>query len=134
MTKINENIRFLRKQHGWTQDQFAQRLNVKRSLVGAYEEGRAEPRLELIQKMAELFQTTVDQLIGNDITQPKTDEKFIRGKEVRIITVDSHKKDNIELVPHKAAAGYLNGFADPEYVRELPKFKLPVLSQGTYRA
>jgi len=134
MVKINENIRFLRKQHSWTQDQFAKQLDVKRSLVGAYEEGRAEPRLELIQKMAELFQTSVDQLIGTDATQPNASEKFIRGKDVRIITVDSHKKDNIELVPHKAAAGYLNGFADPEFVKELPKFKLPILSHGTYRA
>lgn len=41
--KINENIRFLRKQLGLTQDQFAQQLDIKRSLVGAYEEGRAEP-------------------------------------------------------------------------------------------
>jgi phage repressor protein C with HTH and peptisase S24 domain len=38
------------------------------------------------------------------------------------------------LVPHKAAAGYLNGYADPEFVKELPHFKLPMLKQGTYRA
>ncbi|HEY5826039.1 MAG TPA: S24 family peptidase, partial [Cyclobacteriaceae bacterium] len=43
-------------------------------------------------------------------------------------------KDNIELVPHKAAAGYMNGYADPEFVKELPHFKLPMLKQGTYRA
>jgi transcriptional regulator with XRE-family HTH domain len=52
MVKLNENIRFLRKQLALTQDQFAQKLDIKRSLVGAYEEGRAEPRLELLQKMA----------------------------------------------------------------------------------
>ena len=51
-----------------------------------------------------------------------------------VITVDEFKKDNIELVPHKAAAGYLNGYADSEYVKELPKFKLPILGHGTYRA
>jgi transcriptional regulator with XRE-family HTH domain len=132
--KINENIRFLRKQQSWTQDQFAQKLDIKRSLVGAYEEGRAEPRLELLQKMAELFGLSVDRLIGTDVTQSKKEENYLRGKEVVVVTMDSNKKENIELVPQKAAAGYLNGYADPEYVRELPKFRLPILSQGTFRA
>ena len=135
MTKINENIRFLRKQQNWTQDQFSQKLDIKRSLVGAYEEGRAEPRLELLQKMSAIFRISVDKLIGSDVTQMKKgEEDYLRGKEVVVVTVDSDKKDNIEFVPHKAAAGYLNGYADPEYVKELPKFRLPVLSQGTYRA
>ena len=31
-------------------------------------------------------------------------------------------------------AGYLNGYGDPEYVAELPKFSLPMFNQGTYRA
>ena len=132
---VNENIRFLRRQQNWTQDQFSQKLDIKRSLVGAYEEGRAEPRLELLQKMASLFGISVDQLIGTDVSQLKKGEgDYLRGKEVVVVTVDNNKKENIELVPHKAAAGYLNGYADPEYVKELPRFRLPVLSQGTYRA
>jgi hypothetical protein len=51
-----------------------------------------------------------------------------------IVTADSGGKDNIEMVPIKAAAGYLNGYADAEYVKELPKFQLPILKHGTYRA
>lgn len=135
MIKLNENIRYLRKQLGLTQDQFAQQLEIKRSLVGAYEEGRAEPRLELLQKMAALSALSVDILIGRDISQLKDyEKKSLRSKEVLVITVDDHNRDNIELVPQKAAAGYLNGYADPEYIKELPRFKLPILTQGTYRA
>lgn len=135
MIKLNENIRFLRKSLGLTQDQFAQKLDIKRSLVGAYEEGRAEPRLELLQKMAALAGFSVDVLIGRDISQLKDyEKKSMRSKEVLVVTVDEQNRDNIELVPQKAAAGYLNGYADPEYIKELPRFKLPMLSQGTYRA
>ena len=135
MVKLNENIRFLRKQLGLTQDQFAQRLDIKRSLVGAYEEGRAEPRLELLQKMAVMADLSVDILIGRDITQLKEyEKKSLRSKEVLVVTVDDNQRDNIELVPQRAAAGYLNGYADPEYIKELPRFKLPMLNQGTYRA
>ncbi len=136
MVKLNENIRVLRKRLSLTQDQFAQRLGIKRSLIGAYEEGRAEPKLELLQKMAEVFSISVDDLIGKEFTAETVlpDKKFARGKDVVVVTVNSFDRDNIEFVPHKAAAGYMNGYADIEYVKELPHFSLPMLKQGTYRA
>ncbi|MBN8575574.1 MAG: LexA family transcriptional regulator [Cytophagales bacterium] len=136
MVKLNENIRILRRRLSLTQDQFAQKLGIKRSLVGAYEEGRAEPRLELLQKMADLFSISVDQLIGQDFSAaaPAMVKSYERGKDVVVVTVDANQKHNIEFVPVKAAAGYLNGYADVEYVKELPLFSLPNLRQGTYRA
>jgi transcriptional regulator with XRE-family HTH domain len=136
MVSLNENLRTLRKKLQLTQDEFAQKLGIKRSLIGAYEEGRAEPRAELLQKMAALFGVTIEALIGADLTkaEPKTPATYNRGKEVLVVTVDNQRKDNIEFVPVKASAGYLSGFADPEFVKELPRFHLPVLKQGTYRA
>jgi len=140
MVKLNENMRSLRKRLKLTQDQFAAKLDIKRSLLGAYEEGRAEPKLELLQKIAEVFHVTVDDLIGKDLSLIGPDSLMapsaggLRTKEVLVVTADSGGKDNIELVPIKAAAGYLNGYADAEYVKELPKFQLPILKHGTYRA
>lgn len=136
MVKVNENIRTLRKKLQLTQDQFAAKLGIKRSLLGAYEEGRAEPRLELLHRIASLGNITVDTLIGTDLTKTdgKTPANYQRGKEVVVVTVDNNRKDNIEFVPVKAAAGYLNGYADAEYIKDLPKFHLPMLKQGTYRA
>lgn len=132
--KINESIRTLRKKLGLTQDQFAVKLGVKRSLIGAYEEGRAEPRLELLQKMAGLGGISVDSFMEGIMIESPPSPDLKRGKEVLVVTVDNEQKDNITLVPQKAAAGYLNGFADPEYVKELTSFRLPLLKQGTYRA
>lgn len=136
MVSLNENLRTLRKKLQLTQDELAQKLGIKRSLIGAYEEGRAEPRAELLQKMAALFGVTMEALIGADLTkaEPKLPASYNRGKEVLVVTVDNQRKDNIEFVPVKASAGYLNGYADPEFVQELPRFHLPVLKQGTYRA
>jgi transcriptional regulator with XRE-family HTH domain len=139
MVNLNENMRSLRKRMKLTQDQFAAKLEIKRSLLGAYEEGRAEPKLELLQKIAEVCSVSVDDLIGKDLTVAGTDVKSItlfegKSKEMLVVTADLQGRDNIELVPMKAAAGYLNGYADAEYVKELPKFQLPILKQGTYRA
>lgn len=139
MIKVTDNIRFLRKRMGLTQEQFAQKIGIKRSVVGAYEEGRAAPPLETLVKMADLFGVTTDDFISKDLsTQADKPGTPIAGEprlKVLSITVDKHDNENIELVPQKASAGYLNGFADPEYIEELPKFQLPVLPRNaTYRA
>jgi hypothetical protein len=42
-------------------------------------------------------------------------------------TVDSSNKENIEVVPLKAKAGYKNGYADSDYIKKLPTFQLPIL-------
>lgn len=141
MSVISENIKFFRKQLGFTQEQLAQKIGIKRSLLGAYEEGRAEPGLETLTVLARLFGSTVDLLISETLSDPEKRKeamtKDVEGKRLRVlaITVDKDDKENIQLVPEKAAAGYLNGYSDPEYVAELPKFYLPIFSgSGTYRA
>jgi hypothetical protein len=86
----------------------------------------------------------MDQLIGVDLAEAAAshirgndgDKPDLSGKRLRVlsITVDGADRENIELVRQKAAAGYLNGYADPEFIEELPRFQLPFLPQGTYRA
>jgi len=136
MSIISSNIKFLRKKKGLTQQQFADQVGIKRSLVGAYEEERAEPKYDLLKKVALFFEITVDDFINETINEkwapkPKGDPANLR---VLSISVDKDDNENIELVPLKASAGYLNGYADPEYVAALPKFYLPMFKQGTYRA
>lgn len=136
MSNIASNLKFLRKKKGLTQQQFADALEIKRASVGAYEEDRAEPKYELLRKIAQFYDLTMDEL-ANDVIdenwrpQPKSNASNLR---VLSITVDGNERENIELVPVKASAGYLNGYGDPEYVAELPKFSLPMFNQGTYRA
>ena len=60
MSNAGKNLRHLRKQRGWTQEEFANKLNIKRSLVGAYEEERAEPRLEVMEAICSLFKLSLE--------------------------------------------------------------------------
>ena len=162
---INTNLKFWRREMALTQAQMAERLGIKRSLVGAYEEGRAEPRLATLVNMARLFGISLDQLVTTDFTKKKymkaassmrvlhtaalaegdddpdgpedpTHGPAAAGKlRVLALTVDRDQNENIEWIVQKAAAGYLNGFADPEYLEVLPKFRLPMLpGTGSYRA
>lgn len=136
MRNIAGNLRFLRKRKGLTQQQFADTMNIKRSLVGAYEEDRAEPKYELLKKIAEYYELSIDDLINETIDEKWKPSPRSTASNLRVlsVTVDSENRENIELVPVKASAGYLNGYADPEYISELPKFHLPFLRQGSYRA
>jgi transcriptional regulator with XRE-family HTH domain len=136
MSKISENIKYLRKQKGLTQQQFADAMEIKRSLVGAYEEERADPKYDLLQKFSEYFELSIDELINETINDKWKKKPNLSASNVRVlsITVDKDDNENIELVPVKASAGYLNGYADPEFVGALPKFSLPMFRSGTFRA
>lgn len=146
MTLISENLRELRKEQGLTQDQLANLLGIKRSLVGAYEEGRAEPPVQNLKNISKVFGVSVDDFISKKIRAKKginpltgqiqeSDADFQGAKlKVLAITVDSEENENIDFIPQKAAAGYTNGFSDPEFLKEMPKFHLPNLPTGTYRA
>lgn len=67
MTLVSDNIRYLRKLNGLTQEQFSRKINIKRSLLGAYEEGRANPNQQNIQAIAKAFNTTVELLTRQDL-------------------------------------------------------------------
>jgi transcriptional regulator with XRE-family HTH domain len=136
---LSVNIKSLRKKLGLTQSQLAEKLGIKRSLIGAYEEGRAEPKLTTLVSFARLFDISLDSLITKDFSLENIEAEKLAANTPKLrvlaITVDEQQNENIELVPQRASAGYLNGYADPEFVEELPKFKLPMLAgTGTYRA
>jgi transcriptional regulator with XRE-family HTH domain len=67
MTLVSENIRYLRKLNGLTQEQFSRKINIKRSLLGAYEEARANPNQQNIQAIAKAFNTTIELLTRQDL-------------------------------------------------------------------
>lgn len=140
MGNVNKNIKFLRKKFSLTQEQFANKVGIKRSLVGAYEEDRAEPRLQTLSTIADTFDISMDMIINRDMSalseeEVKNPEIIPPRLKVLSITVDNDDNENIELIPHKASAGYLNGYADPEFMEELPKFNLPILPKNvTHRA
>lgn len=51
----------------------------------------------------------------------------------QIVTVDSHSRDNIVLVPGKLKAGYLEGFNDKKFISKLPTYRMPGLNNGVFR-
>jgi transcriptional regulator with XRE-family HTH domain len=141
MGVVNENIRFLRKNKGLTQEELANKIGIKRSVVGAYEEVRAEPKIQTLQNLAHFFNVSIDGLVNIDLSKKKVGNKTavdIEGSTLRIlpVIVKGDETELISIVPVKAVAGYLNGYSDSEFIEELPRFNLPVneITQNkTYR-
>lgn len=146
---ISSNIKFLRKEAGLTQEELAQELGIIRHSIGSYEEGRAEPKNDTILAMLKFFNIPFEVFIERDLNQMSKSEleqiregykRDIEGKNIRVLatTVSPDDKEYIQLVQQKAAAGYLNGYADAEFIENLPKFNLPIpeldTKYGTFRA
>lgn len=136
---FNSNLKFLRNQQGITQVELAQELGLNRSTLNNYESKLAEPPLDLMIRFADFFGVALDSFLRIDFTtlsasQLKSvmdgSDAFVKGRSLRVVatTVGDDNIDNIELVEAKAQAGYLSGFADPEYIEQLPIFRLPFLS------
>jgi len=129
MSFANQNLKYLRKLRGWTQQEFADKLRIKRSLIGAYEEERAKPHLDVLETICDIFKLSMDEILRKDLSDNKGNYLAKR----RAMKIAGGRPD-IPFVPVKAAAGYLNGYSDPEYIDELNTFTLPMLSGGNYRA
>lgn len=142
---FNTNIKLLRKRRGQTQDEVATALEMKRSTLSGYENLVSQPTVQALISFSKYYSVTIDTLIKIDLSKYSEDQfdelekggdEFIKGNNVRVLTTTVNKKneENIELVAEKAKAGYTTGFADPEFVSELPVFQLPFLSrQKKYR-
>lgn len=130
MSYAGKNLRYLRKLRGWTQEEFANKLKIKRSLIGAYEEERAEPRLDVLENLCNIFKLSLDELLLKDLTESKGSTYLDKRRQLKM----SAETQVIQFVPVKAAAGYLAGYADPDFVDELNTFTLPMLGSGNFRA
>ena len=102
MSVAGQNLKYLRRLRGWTQDEFANKLGIKRSLVGAYEEERAEPRLEVLNVISDMFKVTLDELLRSDLSAVKGSNYLAKRRQLKMMNAD---RNLIHFVPVKAAAG-----------------------------
>ena len=143
---ISKNLKALRKRLKKSQEEVAQELNMHRSTYSGYENEVATPNIENLLIFSKYYQISIDDLIQKDLSSLTANEweRFsnewraqAKGSNLRVLTsvVDQQNEEVIELIPEKARAGYVAGFSDPEFVRELPSLHLPFLSKNKkYRA
>ena len=80
---LNENLKTIRKQKGLSQEELAVRLNVVRQTVSKWEKGLSVPDSDMLIKIADVFEVSVNQLLGGTISDDE-DKNEIAEQLVRI--------------------------------------------------
>jgi transcriptional regulator with XRE-family HTH domain len=138
-TFFSNNLKLLRKKKGFSQEDLAKATGLKRHDIDNYERGIGAPPENMIS-IADLFKVSVDTMLRIDLGKLSPFglrqlemgfDSYVRGTKLRVLatTVDSNNRENVELVSHRAQAGYTAGYNDPEFIGGLPTFNLPFLSR-----
>ena len=103
--KLAENIRALRKARSLTQEQLAEALGVTVGAVYKWEARLSTPDISLIVALADLFDTSVDVLLGYEVRDNKRGATVARLKELM------HNRDERGLTEaERALVRYPNSF------------------------
>lgn len=74
---LGDNIKILRKNKGFTQEELAVRLNVVRQTVSKWEKGLSVPDAEMLQKIADILEVDMKQLLGAEIEMEKNNNEIV---------------------------------------------------------
>lgn len=106
---IGENIKLFRKAKDITQEQLAEMLNVSSQSVSRWELGICYPDMELLPMLAEIFEITVDKLLGVDnIAEKKKVDEYLNRFQVAI---NQGKIDECISIAREGVAEYPNNYA-----------------------
>ena len=77
---LGDNIKTFRKKKGFSQETLAQELFVVRQTVSKWEKGQSVPDAEMIEKLAEVLDVSVNDLLGKEIEKKENEEQ--QDKEI----------------------------------------------------
>lgn len=140
MSQIGKNIKRIRSARKLNQSQFAEIFGLTRGSVGAYEEGRAEPKIDTIIQIANYFSLSIDLLLNKELTandlfhfdvlRQKLDEAHHFPKPV----AQAFRKGGIGLVSIENQLEYTVNYSNKDFISNLPYIELPINFKGTTRA
>jgi transcriptional regulator with XRE-family HTH domain len=98
------NLKLLRTEYGLSQQELADKLEINQQSINNYENRSTEPNIELLIKLADYFQTSVDYLIGYDEVRD--------GRLRRVSAEELRLLENIRQLPGGAQAHIREMFAE----------------------
>ncbi len=144
MEAIHEKIRFIIEHFALNNNAFAKRIGVTSTTIDSITTGRLQPDgsrkrtkpgFDLLQSIINEFDINPNFLFGgsDQLLKGESQEVQTYAGVPQVVAVDQTGEENVVYVPIKARAGYLDGYGDAEYIETLPSFRMPHLTNGTYR-
>ncbi len=140
MSQIGKNIKRIRSTKKLSQSQFAEIFNLTRGSVGAYEEGRAEPKIDTIIQIANYFSLSIDLLLNKELTVNDLyhfdvlNQKLNEAHHFQRPGSKAFRKGGIGFVRIESQLEYIVNHTNRDFISNLPQIELPVNFKGTTRA
>ena len=81
---LSDRLQVLRKSHTLSQEQLAEKLNVSRQAISKWESGQANPDINNLLKLSDIYETSTDYILtGKELNKPIVNEDHIVYKEKR---------------------------------------------------
>ncbi len=132
MSFFGKNIKKIRSVKSLSQQAFAELFDLKRGTLGAYEEGRSEPKIDTIIKIANYFSIEIDKLLTNELTV----NELLKFKGDLTTYANDIKREQFAVIPcitEGTAIEYVSLYDKQNFIRELPTIQLPVNPAKKFR-
>ncbi len=140
MSHIGKNIKKIRTAKKLSQAKLAEIFDLNRGSVGAYEEGRAEPKIETIIQMANYFGLSIDILLSKELSTNELyhfnilNQKMDQAHHFKTEIKKADKVGGIHLVKEDYYIEYIVNYKSKDFINNLPSIQLPVNFKGNSRA
>jgi len=132
MSFFGKNIKKIRSVKSLSQQAFADLFDLKRGTLGAYEEGRSEPKVETIIKIANYFSISIDDMLTHELTV----NELLRFKGDLTTYAEDAKKEIFSVVPcitENMQNEYIEFYEKANFISGLPTIQLPVNPEKEFR-
>jgi transcriptional regulator with XRE-family HTH domain len=131
MSFFGKNIKKIRGVKGLSQQAFADLFDLKRGTLGAYEEGRSEPKIDTIILIANYFSIA----IGDMLTAELTVNQLLRFNDSLTLTPEDLEREQFAQVPcitEKTAEDYIEYYDNEAFLADLPQLSLPLNTEKEF--
>jgi len=125
MSFFGKNIKKIRTVKNLSQQAFADLFGLKRATLGAYEEGRSEPKIETIIKVANSFSIKIDDLLTRDLSVNEL-LKFKGGITTDAKSLVKERFAAIPCITETNSAEYILQSSNEGFVNEMTSLSLPL--------
>ncbi|MCH4824144.1 helix-turn-helix domain-containing protein [Gramella lutea] len=133
MSLFGNNIRKIRSVKSLSQQSFAEIFDLKRGTLGAYEEGRSEPKIDTIIRISNYFSIPIGDILTKELTvnqltsfKGDPDTTNLTGKEDTFSKIPCIDPENYE--------DYIQYCDKQNYIQDLPSIQIPVNNEKDLRA
>lgn len=133
MSFFGKNTKKIRGVKGMSQQAFADLFSLKRATLGAYEEGRSEPKIDTIIRVANYFSISIDDMLTKEITVNQL-LSFNDGVTTDVNQIVKASLVKIPFVNSLNCKMFVDDFLTSKSYNSLPVIQVPIKSEANLLA